>query len=108
MPSWSNLFSVRRLARRSIRLAVGQLEDRVVPVAGNILVTNSQNLQVYSPTGHLISSHPIPTPLGGDTPARDLIVDYTADNAIQVYNGTQAVPFLSTTIDKGETWDHAN
>jgi hypothetical protein len=82
------------------------LEARVVPVAGNILVTNAQNLQVYSPSGDLISSEVIPTPAGGDTPARDVIVSGTVEDTLaHVFNGTQAVPFLSNTADDGKTWD---
>ena len=105
MRSWLNsLWLYHRPLRRSARLAVEQLETRVVPVAGNMVVTNAQNLQVYSPTGTLLSSEVIPTPIGGDTPARDLIVDGTVDTRTHVFNGTQAEPFLSSTIDDGETW----
>jgi len=95
----------RRSPSRRARLALEALEHRVVPVAGNILVTNGQNLQIYSPAGDLISSQPIPTPPGGDIPARDLIVDGTVDTATHVFNGTQATPFLSSTIDDGQNWD---
>ena len=110
MPSRLHSFASRRLhrPRASARLVVQPLEARVVPVAGNILVTNSQNLQVYSPAGQLLTSHVIPTPPGADIPARDLVVDYTVDTRTHVYNGTQAVPFRSSTIDDGETWDHVN
>ena len=58
MRSWLH-FSFRgrkRPERRAARLLVEQLECRVVPVAGNIAVTNGQNLQIYSPAGDLISS----------------------------------------------------
>src|SRR5688500_10133686 len=101
MRSWWKLSRVCRrcTASRTVRLAVLPLEPRVTPVAGNFIVTNAQNLQVYSPTGALLSSHPVPTPPGGDGPARDLIVDQTVDSRTHVYNGTQAVPFLSSTID---------
>ena len=58
----------QRPARRPARLTVERLECRVVPAGVNILVTNSQNLQVYSPSGDLISSEIIPTPAGGDSP----------------------------------------
>jgi hypothetical protein len=101
MRSWLN-----RSRSRSARLIVGELESRVVPVAGNFIVTNGQNLQVYTPTGALVSSHVIPTPISGDIPARDLIVDGTVDTRTHIYNGTQATPFLSSTIDDGETWTH--
>ncbi|HKB04300.1 MAG TPA: hypothetical protein VKD90_18900, partial [Gemmataceae bacterium] len=94
--------------RRTTRLAVLPLESRVVPVAGNIIVTNSQNLQVYSPTGQLLSSNPIPTPAGVDIPARDLIVDATVDTRTHIYNGTQATPVRSSTIDDSQTWDHVS
>jgi hypothetical protein len=107
MPSWLKPFRPRRHpARRTARLAVTALECRVVPVAGDFIVTNTQNLQVYSPTGQLRSTHPIPVP--GDIPARDLIVDGTDQTATHVYNGTQAVPFLSNTIDDGQTWDNVS
>jgi hypothetical protein len=106
MRSWLS-FSARgrkRAAQRPARLGVERLECRVVPAGVNILVTNGQNLQVYSPSGDLISSEIIPIPAGGDGPARDLIVDQTDQEGTHVYNGTQAVPFLSSTIDDGQNW----
>src|SRR5262245_32800613 len=108
MRSWFNSHVSPRdhSSRQSVRLVVGELESRVVPVAGNFFVTNGQNLQVYTPTGALVSTNVIPTPTGGDIPARDLIVDGTVDTRTHIYNGTQAVPFLSSTIDDGETWTH--
>lgn len=106
MRSWLNFSVPRRkiAALRPARLGVERLECRVVPAGVNILVTNGQNLQVYSPSGGLISSEVIPIPAGGDGPARDLIVDQTDAEGTHVFNGTQAVPFLSSTIDDGQNW----
>ena len=106
MRSWLN-FSARGRNRRAHRpkpLGFELLEARVVPAGVNILVTNGQNLQVYSPSGDLISSEVIPIPTGGDGPARDLIVDQTDAEGTHVFNGTQAVPFLSSTLDDGQNW----
>src|SRR5262249_17354562 len=106
--AWLSALFQRRRTQTSSRkartiLRVEELEPRLTPVAGDFLVSNAQNLQVYSFTGQFQSSEVIPVP--GDTPALHLIADHTAAAGIQVFNGTQT-PFLSSTTDKGVTWNH--